>query len=56
MHEIYATSRGYVEDIVGPDYLPREWIRKEVIRPNELGTANKKPEETKKQDEAPKPE
>jgi hypothetical protein len=33
MRDIYARSRGYVEDIVGPDYLPESVLRKEVRRP-----------------------
>jgi hypothetical protein len=53
MHDIYAISRGYVEDIVGPNYLPSEWVRKEVIRPNELAAAGKKPVDPKKPE--PKP-
>lgn len=43
MREIYAASRGYVEDIVGPDYLPSEWIRNEVIRPSESKKTEAKP-------------
>jgi hypothetical protein len=43
MREIYATSRGYVEDITGPDYLPSEWIRNEVIRPSENKKTDAKP-------------
>ena len=27
MHEIYAQSLAYVRESVGPDYLPKEWLR-----------------------------
>jgi hypothetical protein len=27
MKDIYTQSKTYVEEIVGPDYLPAEWSR-----------------------------
>jgi hypothetical protein len=30
MHEIYTRSLEYMESSVGPDYLPKEWIRADV--------------------------
>jgi hypothetical protein len=30
MHELYTRSLAFMEESVGPDYLPKEWIRAEV--------------------------
>ncbi len=30
MHEIYTKSLAFMQESVGPDYLPKEWIRAEV--------------------------
>ena len=30
MHEIYTRSLAFMEESVGPDYLPKEWVRAEV--------------------------
>jgi hypothetical protein len=34
MHEIYAQSLAFVQESVGVDYLPKEWIRGSAPRMN----------------------